>query len=327
MRRETFDRLFPALKGELSASGPMIAADHLAFLLNEPPVRALRLDQVCRSGELLAEGLQKAQRLYQSDFIIVFSDVSVEAEALGVKLEYLPGRNPQPVRHLPWEEVRVVDMASRGRLPELFGAARTCRERFGGDSPIFFSMKDPFSLAAMAVGTEPFLEKLVLEPEVALGLLEICRENQLGLIKVILSEGFIPFIGAPIASGGLIGAKNFERFALPYLRPLFDLAEETGSFRCLHICGEIGMLAKELASLNLDLLSFEDWHAEMWPLMPNTISMGFVPTDLFQHGDTKLMREAVSHCKSVMPAPFVLSTGCDLPAKAKPELVQTMMRL
>ena len=87
------------------------------------------------------------------------------------------------------------------------------------------------------------------------------------------------------------------------------------------------MLAKELASLNLDLLSYEDWQAEMWPLMSDTISMGFVPTDLFQYGDEKSMRDAANRCRSVMPVPYVLSTGCDLPAKAKPELVQRMMNL
>ena len=299
----------------------MIAADHLASLLNEP------LDQVCRSGELLADGLIKAQRLYRSDFIIVFSDVSVEAEAMGVKLEYLPGRNPQPFKHPSWEEIKFTDMEAQGRLPELLCAAGICREQLGGDFPIFFSMKDPFSLAAMVVGTEPFLEKLVLEPEAAFGLLEICCQNQLGLIETILSEGYIPFVGAPIASGGLIGARNFERFALPYLLSLFELAKKMGSFRCLHICGEIGMLAKELASLNLDLLSYEDWQAEMWPLMSDTISMGFVPTDLFQYGDKKSMRDAANRCRSVMPVPYVLSTGCDLPAKAKPELVQRMMNL
>lgn len=318
-RRDKFDRLFPLLKGATSAAGPMIAADHLARLLDRP------LIEVCKSGRLIAEGLLKARKLYHSDFIIVFADVSVESEAMGVTLEYFHGRNPQPVEHLLWNELKQVDMASRGRLPELFRAAEICCEKLGGDFPIFVSMKDPFSLAAMMLGTESFLEKLVLDPGSVEEVLEICCSNQQQLIVNVISEGYIPFVGAPIASGGLIGEINFRRFALPYLDSLFAEAEKKGFLRCLHICGEIGMLTAELADLKLDLLSFEDWHDEMWPHLPQTIPMGFVPTDLFRNGPAESVSEATSTCRRSLPEPYVLSTGCDLPANANPDLVQVMM--
>jgi MtaA/CmuA family methyltransferase len=297
----------------------MIAADHLAHLLDEP------LSEVCHSGELLAEGLLKAQQLYGSDFIIVFADVSVEVEAMGVKLEYLPDRNPQPVKQLTWEEIGRVDMTVEGRLPELFHAAEICRQARGGDFTIFFSMKDPFSLAAMTLGTEAFLEKLLLDPDAVERVLEICCRNQQQLMSAVLKAGFIPFVGAPIASGGLIGKRNFRRFALPYLQRLFDMATENGSFGCLHICGEIAMLGSELADLKLDLLSFEDWKEDMWEDLPETIPMGFIPTDLFVRGSAESVREAARTSRGAMLQPYVLSTGCDLPANADPKLVQAMM--
>ncbi|TKJ39139.1 hypothetical protein CEE37_12020 [candidate division LCP-89 bacterium B3_LCP] len=318
-KRETFDRLFPLLKGATSAAAPMIAADHLAHILKLP------LIEVCRNGKLLAEGFLKARQLYDSDFIIVFADVSVESEAMGIKLEYFHNRNPQPVKHLAWNELEQVDMVSRGRLPQLLRAAEICREESDAGFPIFFSMKDPFSLAAMALGTETFLEKLLLDPDRITEALEICCSNQQQLIAAVISEGFIPFVGAPIASGGLIGAENFRRFALPYLERLFTEVDRKKSFRCLHVCGEIGMLTTELADLKLHLLSFEDWHPEMWNHLANTIPMGFVPTNLFRAGSAETVREATLSCRRILPEPYVLSTGCDLPANAKPELVQAMM--
>ena len=320
LRREAFDLLFPRLTGERCARGPMIAADHLAILLNQP------LGEVCRSGQWLAEGLLKAQELYRSDFIIVFSDVAVEAEAIGVKLEYSPDRNPQTVQHLQPHQLKPIDIVSSGRVPDLFWAARICREKLGGDFPIFFSLKDPFSLAALTIGTEAFLEKLIMDRSLAADMIEVCCRTQLSLVEAIISEGFIPLVGAPIASGGLIGQTNFRRFAAPYQCRLFDRAEQLGSFRCLHICGEIGMLAGEMASLKLHLLSFEDWHASMWEKMPQTVPMGFVSTDLFVHGDKETVANSTAQCKKVLPEPFVLSSGCDLPARARPELVQTMMK-
>jgi uroporphyrinogen-III decarboxylase len=297
----------------------MIAADHLAVLMREP------LGNVCRNGQLLAEGLLRAQKLYHTDFILVFADVSVEPEAMGVKLEYFAESNPQPVLHLDADELKQIPMETAGRIPELFEAARLCRAALGGNYPIFFSMKDPFSLAAMTIGTEAFLEKLITAPQVAVEILEVCTTNQLELIKAILASDYIPFIGAPIASGGLIGANYFKRFVSPYLMRLLDYAGQSGSFRCLHICGEIGMLTDELLELNLDVLSFEDYHHTMWNRLSETIPMGFVPTEFFLRRNADHLQPAVKRCREVLPEPFILSSGCDLPAKSDSELVQKMM--
>jgi uroporphyrinogen-III decarboxylase len=297
----------------------MIAADHLAFLLGTP------LGEVCRNGKMLADGFLRAQRMYHSDFIIIFADVSVEAEALGVTLEYFADQNPQPVKPLEIHQLEVVDPSSRGRLPELFEAARICRKEMGDQFTLFFSLKDPFSLAALTLGAENFLGKLITDNAFAEEALEICFASQKKLIRAVLAERYIPFIGAPIASGGLIGEENFRRFALPRLKALLDEAESGGSFRCLHLCGEIGMLTDCLADLRLHLLSFEDWHRRMWDRMSETVPMGFVPTDLFLSGDVGSVRAVTQNCLRVMSKPCVLSTGCDLPARAKPDLVIAMM--
>ncbi|MBU1650969.1 uroporphyrinogen decarboxylase family protein, partial [bacterium] len=269
MRRETFDRLFTALQGQRCARGPMIAADHLAVLIKQP------LGEVCRRSDLLAEGLLYAQRLYHSDFIIVFSDVSVEPEALGVLLEYFPDTNPQPAMQLKISEIKAFDYTRQGRIPVLLEAASLSSMALPAEMPIFVSMKDPFSLAAMAIGTERFLELMITGAARIVDLLEKVTQCQSYLIDNIVSNNYIPFIGAPIASGGLIGRNYFRRFAMPYLEKLLARIP-ADNFRCLHICGEIGMLGTELADLNLDLLSFEDWHEAMWKPEQQAIAMGFV---------------------------------------------------
>jgi len=297
----------------------MIAADHLAKLIGQP------LGEVCRSSELLAEGLLTAQKLYQSDFVIVFSDVSVEPEAAGVLLEYFPDTNPQPVINLKISEIKATDSTRQGRLPQLFEAASLCRMALPEEMPVFFSMKDPFSLAAMIIGTERFLELIITSPGQAVELLEKVTQKQIYLIDNIISNGYIPFIGAPIASGGLIGRSYFRRFAMPALEKLLGRIPKD-NFRCLHICGEIGMLGEELAELNLDLLSFEDWHPELWHDEQQAIPMGFVPTELFMPSRNGNLADAIQHCKSVMPKPYVLSSGCDLPARADKNRVLMMMK-
>jgi uroporphyrinogen-III decarboxylase len=110
------------------------------------------------------------------------------------------------------------------------------------------------------------------------------------------------------------------------MRRIFAEAKNRGSFSCLHLCGKISDLSSSLASLELDLLSFEEWHAPMWCAMPKTIPMGYVSTESFLWGNKEKLCEEVNRCLKEMPRPCILSSGCDIPAKADPELVKTMLK-
>ncbi len=317
MKQQTFQKIFPRFTGKEFVKGPMIAADHLAFLLKKP------LSEVCQSGELLAEGLLYAQELYNSDFIIVFSDVSVEAEALGAELHYASDRNPQPVKHLTLEQIEAKKIWKLGRLPELLKAAEICRRSLGEDFTIFFSMKDTFSLTAMTVGVEDFLVTLVDNTMEAWDALDRCCKAQIGLLNHIIDAGYFPFIGTPIASGGLIGAKNFTQFAAPCLERLFHKAHSMNSFAGLHICGSISELVEPLFKLKPDILSFED--PKILPhlaQMPHTIPMGYIPTSLFLGENSAKALASAQECAVSLSRPYVLSSGCDLPAKANPKIVK-----
>jgi len=299
----------------------MIAADHLARLLDRP------LDAVCKSGALLAEGLLTAEELYRSDLLIVFSDISVEAEAMGVEVEYSRDRNPHITTQLVPRDVRITDMSNSGRIPELLRAAEICRKELDAYFPIFFSIKDPFSLAALVMGSEAFLIALLEEPQVVSKLLDVCCESQQSLVEVICAEGYIPLVGAPISSGSLIGPDWFREFAQPYLDKIFTRIREAGTPCCMHICGEVNPLMEQLPALNLDMLSFEEWCSALWEKMPDTVPMGYVPTDLFARGSVEAIQRATLECLINLPKPFVLSTACDLPANADPKLVQRMMQV
>lgn len=297
----------------------MIAADHLALLMNKP------IADVCRGGKLLAEGLLLARERYHSELLIVFADVSVEAEALGVRLDYYDHSNPSIHDHLDIAEIKSRDITSEGRVPQLLLAAEICRHDLGNEFPIFYSMKDPFSLAALLIGPDQFFEMLVTAPERVRDLLNVCTQIQATLLERVIFSGYLPLVGAPFASGSLIGSKYFALFVKPYLAELYDIATAHQSCCCLHLCGKIDMLASELADLHLDLFSFEDFYPPMWEAMQDTVPMGFIPTEFFLQGSAEKLKAATTRCIQVLPEPMVLSSGCDLPAKADPELVRLMM--
>lgn len=320
MRRRIFDRLFPTLQSMNFAVGPMTAADHLARLTG------MDLAIINRDGAALAKGLTKAYELYQPDFLIAFIDVYVEPEAMGVELQYFPNINPNPLSHPAADFIKPYQPETAGRIPALLKAAEICRSELRDSCTIFVSMKDPFSLAAMTIGNGDFLTELVLNPQKSLRTLEICAESQLRLLDLIITKGFIPFIGAPLASGSLIGPEHFMNFAFRPLKTLFNRCREREVPACLHICGEIGSLIEPLSKLQPDMLSIEDFPNGLADGLPQTVFMGYIDTGLFLRGNDESMRIAVSECCNTMPEPFILSSGCDIPAKVKPELVQSFMR-
>ncbi len=231
------------------------------------------------------------------------------------------------------DEVRLLSQQAleRGYPPEeaiqLGLAAGICRKTLDKRFPVFFSIKDPFSLAALVTGSEAFLIGLVKTPREIRQLLDVCCENQLQLVEAICAEGYIPLIGAPISSGSLIGPQWFREFAQPYLERLFCQVKASGQFNCMHICGEVSPLVGRLPLLNLDLLSFEEWCKPLWDRMPETIPMGYVPTDLFARGCEETVENSTGECLKNLPEYSVLSTACDLPANADPRLVQRMMQI
>ncbi len=319
MKSETFRKLFPLLESNELAAGPMIAADHLAYLLEKP------LIEVNSNADLIAEGLLKAHKLYDPDLLIVFADIAVEAEAMGVELDYPNDSNPHPRTHLKLDEVEPVDMSDSGRIPELFRAAEIVKSEVPTGFPIFISMKDPFSLAALVRGADDFLASLLEEPESARKILEICCENQIGLVNSICKQGFFPLIGAPMGSGSLIGPDWFASFAKPYIARLFNTVLSCDSLRCIHICGEVGSLVDSLIDLQPDVLSFEEWDAGMWDKIPDTIPMGNVSTFLFTSDNPKSVEQTTHECLNNLATPRIISTACDLPPKANPVLVKRMM--
>lgn len=322
-----FNSLFPSFKNRNFAWGPMIAGDHLAHVLGKP------IDQVVTDGHLIAKGVLKVRELYDSDFAIIFADIAVEAEALGVTLDYFPGKNPQIVKHLPPENLRVMNPCGSGRIPEMFKAAQLCRNHPGDNVPIFFSMKDPFSLAALVTGTEYILTNLIDNPDKVRDVIGKCLDTQMFLIDQICTSGFIPLVGAPISSGSLIGAKWFQEFALKPIQTLFERVAAMGTLRCMHICGEITPVQDQLIELNPDVLSFEEWNPTIWEGLPDTIPMGYISTDLFSYRvkfenqeDRKLVSQKVSECLENLPRPCIISTGCDLPGNSDPDMVQFVKR-
>jgi MtaA/CmuA family methyltransferase len=295
---------------------PVVGADHAAFRAGES------LRGAMSDPGLLAEVLLGAREGYGGDLVVVFSDVTVEAEAMGAEIDWPSGLPPRVVGRPGLGTLRPLDPARDGRLPVVLEAARRVIDAAGG-IPVLVSLKGPFSLVALLEGVEPILTSED-DGEVDRAL-EIAADTQSRFVRAIVDAGGIPLIGDPFASGSVLGPEHFRRLALPGLARLVEEAHRLGSPAALHVCGDTRPVLDPLLRAGADLL-----HLETTDLAAAASSgaavMGGVPTEALL-GDESGVRRAVRDAIDGIPdrGRFILATACDVPTTAEPARVAAMM--
>ncbi|MCS7249920.1 MAG: uroporphyrinogen decarboxylase family protein [candidate division WOR-3 bacterium] len=292
---------------------PLVVANHAAYLTGQ------KEKELYCDGEKLGKALLYCQNYYGYDAVIVFSDVYVEMEAMGGRLEYLEDSPPE-IKEYP-KLIKIANPQRDGRIKEILKAAIFLKRHLK-DFPIFVSLKGPFSLATLLIGVEKFFLMLIKNEKKAKEIINIAFENQLRFLKAILEIDCIPFIGDPFASGSLIGAKLFENYALPPLKELIKECLIAG----LHICGDTKNLLPLIIETKAKIISLETDVSFAKRYFPEDIYlMGSVPTHLLVEGDIFQVKE---ECEKEILAGgrnFILSTACDVPKYAKKENVKTMV--
>lgn len=316
-RPEIIRSLFRQKSGEIRTPVfPMLAADHGSELAG------IGLSRVLREKSAIVDAYSSMMETYKPDGLLFFSDVGLEAEAAGMELTISDDDGASPLKHVHFDEIREVDPSRDGRLPMYLSALLKLVGTYHDQVPVFCSMKDPFSLAAQAVGSEDFFVACVLQPELVDVAMRRAAFNQARLVEAIIDSDATPFIGAPMASGSLISPVMFERFVSPALQALFEQIHENGLCTCLHICGDIKPVLPMLSQLSLDLLSIEAITSELAEqYLKRTVIMGIADTDALLRGTPQKCRMEADRSHSILPEFSVISTGCDIPRFAPPENV------
>ncbi len=324
-----WERFLRVMSGDYAGSpsvAPLVAADHAAFIAGVP------ISQVVRSAKKLTRALLHAQRLYEGDFCVVFCDVNVEAEAMGCRLEFPENAPPHVMQACLPEELRSTSPQRDGRLPIMIEAAAIIAETIGQEVPVFASMKDPFSTAALACGAEDFLALLVSEPARARLAIARALENQRKYLEALLQTGAHIIIGAPLASGGVIGPHHFCDFVLAPLCELVAEARSRGRYVGVHICGEADPILDQLVRIPAHFLSLEYFNIAIWKKLvsdgrPHPALMGYFPTGLLLTGsDEEIKAEVEKEFTALQGHAHLFATACDVPQFAPPHKVQQFVQ-
>jgi uroporphyrinogen decarboxylase len=203
-----------------------------------PEYRAIRekiafLD-LCKSPDLAAEvTVQPVDRL-GVDAAIIFSDILIPVEPMGMELE-LGDKGPHfphPLRSAAEiERLRVFDPeAETGFLGE---AIRRTRKALADRVPVIGFCGAPFTLAAYMVeggGSKNFLniKRLLFEqPKLAHQLFERLTQALTGYLQMQIAAG-ARIVQIFDSWGGELSPRDFREFSLPYLQRLVAAAHDKG---------------------------------------------------------------------------------------------------
>jgi uroporphyrinogen decarboxylase len=225
---------------------------------------------MCKTPELAAEVTLQPVRRLGVDAAILFSDILVPIEPMGVGLRFDPGpilqkpiRTEEQIaslRHEPAEETCRFVME----------AIRILRRELAGTAPLIGFCGAPFTLAAYLVeerekgrakGTFDTVVRLIFErPDLA--------ERLLGHLRDAMAD----YLGAQIRAGaqavqifdswgGILGPREFARFALPFVRGLIEqLPAERGPVIYFVLNG--GHLLEQLVDSGADVIGV-DWRTPL----------------------------------------------------------------
>jgi len=282
----------------------------------------------------------QAVEKYGHDCILVDTDTTMLAEALGARSECAPnepGRIVEPAIHSLHEvdRLQVINPETDGRIPALLEAVRLMSKQVGSEVAIRGNADQAaFDLACLVRGIEEFLMELIEHPDdprIA-QLLEICHQSHLAVHRALAKAGaHFTSLGDSLAGPDVTSPRMFERFAQPYEERLVkDLAAD-GIFVVIHICGDTSRILNLLAEYGpcgFELDYKTDAVKAKQTAGKSHILFGNVdPSGVLARGTVKQVQEAVRQIISLWKpgGRFVLNAGCAIPPTTPPENIHALV--
>jgi [methyl-Co(III) methanol-specific corrinoid protein]:coenzyme M methyltransferase len=273
-----------------------------------------------KDPEKMAKLASAAHRLCGLDNITVPFDMLVEAELLGIEVEYHEEKIKWPsIKSFKIKDVSDLkisrDVAHEGRIPIITKALKILKEEFEGKVPINAYIAPPFtSISSYMLDTSTFLLWTKIKPE---KIHEICKAafDVYAEIVEIYGEAGADIITFHEMGGGadLISPKDFDRFVKPYLSGVIDKAKPP---RILSICGSADVILEKMIECGAEAIALDertplklaretvDKIKPNYPILGNISSRGIIHS-----GSIDKIREVVK--KTIEGGIDMVAPGCD----------------
>ncbi|MDI6874815.1 uroporphyrinogen decarboxylase family protein [Candidatus Solincola sp.] len=284
-----------------------------------------------REAEIQVRALRSFKERFGPDVVFTLMDLTVEAEALGLEVDFHPDCPPSlPRQDLPrlkrFLELEPPDPESAGRMPVLL---RVLEELAGEDDVLWGTFATgPLTLIDRLAGEDGWPSQLNTEADLA---------EALGFATAVVgsyaaalgSRADLVVVVDPAA--GELPERAFARHYRPYLKALFGIVRSAGSACFYHICGDVTRLLGDIGSAGAEgiLLDPETEPSRAAEELPrNMLVMGNLDGErtVSRGSEDDVRWETRRALRSMRRHPnFILSTGCLLPADAPPVNIDVLV--
>ncbi len=214
-------------------------------------------------------------------------------------------------------------------------ALRETKARIGNEYIVTMTAWGPYTLAARMVGEEKMMKSTFKNPELVHKVSEFATDLLIHLYEPLVQDGTLEVISLadPTASGDLISKKQFETFALPYLKKFTDWAKSKNVHTLLHICGNTSDRLDVFPETGASCISLDhktDITKAKEVLHGKMCFGGNVdPVNIMLQGSVQDVEDT---CKNVIETAgtdggFVLMHGCDIPPTVPYENIQKFVQV
>jgi uroporphyrinogen decarboxylase len=256
--------------------------------------------ELCKNPDLVAEVTVGAARKLGVDAAIIFADLLLIIEPLGLELEYSKGDGPmiRPAVRESSDVDRLRNVEPEESLAYLYEAIRRTRAALPPDMPLIGFAGAPFTVASYMIeggASKNFRHTKTLMYR---------DEGAWRALMERLCRAMAKYVNAQIKAGvqavqifdswvGCLGPEDYRRFVLPYTRLLIEGI--TPGTPVIHFGTGTGMFLEEMRDAGGDIIGL-DFHVELgksWDLLGDDVGVQGNLDPVALYADLPFIRQRV----------------------------------
>lgn len=314
--------------------------DHVpVFLNNTLPVTRLTnasVRDINLNEDKFVEALLAGYHHFGYDGIRVGIDVTIEAEAIGCRLNYPEYDFASVADHIlessdDFDKLKLPDPHTSGRMPMILNATRRIYEEIGHEAFVGTLIMGPGVLASQLLGAQELMIAFIEEPEFVDKLLEFCTQVTIDFGTAARESGAHGIVmGEAMCSPQTIGPGLYRRFLQPCHKVVIEEFKRRGiENHIFHICGNTMPILSDVAETGargLDVDAPLDMQKGRDILGDKLAFLGNISPATLLNGSVEQVENA---CRKALETPkgLVLNAGCCMALQTPPENIHAMVRM
>lgn len=264
------DLFLRAARGEQTERPPVWLMRQAGRIL--PQYRALRatlsgFKELVETPELACEVTIQPVDELGVDAAIIFSDILVIPEAMGLTYEMIKGKGPwfpKTIQQVSDIERMITGEAAASELQYVYDAVSLTKKTLNGRVPLIGFAGAPWTIFSYMIegsGSKTFSKPkkmLYTEPKLSHMLLQKITDATIAYLKAKIRAG-VDLVQIFDSWAGILTKKQYEEFALPYLKQICDAIDEVP--KTVFAKGAYFALS-EIGKLNCNVVGV-DWNMDI----------------------------------------------------------------